>query len=898
MGKLLSHNSSQSLFRHDDINIDHHSQDGISSLNGDKRNIINSQADINYYHSAHDAEISGKVWKSSSSLGSMRVVEKANERRSPGGSSNATLSSISPSRSNSSFQERSTQQFVHMGGKIGSIHPNDNFDNSRRSNFSDANISHGKHQSELQGNWEMSNQSTHRLNQHSLQNGDYRMGKGNSELFRNNTHHSNNQTPPSNNTFSGIHNMSHLENKTSNHYGLNNSNHYSTLHGYSPTLPNQPVPPQQTNMHYQQNIGNTGTSILRPQNQSKLNIGHTIPDQQPMAMDNFSLPPNFNPNQQILFMAVPMRNGNGQMLQPVQMVNIGNGQSTFVVPSHPSLVDPSGINANPSFTGIEKNGIPPQPHYPSGYENGENTNNHRAGGYTTHPIDRGTYSPNMMSNGSSNSNKKKEKRKGKAHSGNKQHVPMFANANTNPIPNQYSGVSSKRSMAVGNDFHAPKTVNDNDDADPQIDLSNSPPASDTITALYHSTHRPPLSSLLGHVRRLSRDQVGCRLLQQSLDEDGPNAATAILNEGLPFLTEAMTDPFGNYLFQKILEKITADERLILVTTVGPRLVNAALNLHGTRSVQKVVEMSALDNSADTNSRSEKGSVAEIVTSALAPSAARLCIDSHGNHVIQRILQKLPHNHSKFVFDAVAQSVGDVARHRHGCCVIQRCLDSPPSPARSNLVKRIVEKSLDLMQDAYGNYVVQYVLDVCGDDEAGAVCESVVGKIGLLAIQKFSSNVMEKCLERSSDRVRELHLQELSSPDKIRELMIDPFGNYVVQKALSVANHSQAVRLVEAMRPHLPGMRNTAGGRRIVAKISRRFPRFDPSIGIGMENGNKIPLDHQSQAYRVHQHVNYPLSISMGYINTPDPGLATMNGASLPIGHDADHHNHLANARRT
>jgi hypothetical protein len=321
-------------------------------------------------------------------------------------------------------------------------------------------------------------------------------------------------------------------------------------------------------------------------------------------------------------------------------------------------------------------------------------------------------------------------------------------------------------------------------------------------------------------------------LQQSLDDGDSRAATAILHEGLPFIAETMTDPFGNYLFQKILEKITAEERLLLIRTVSPRLVNAALNLHGTRSVQKVVEMTIADDATP----AQKDAAAEAVTKALTSAAARLCIDSHGNHVIQRILLRLPHKHSKFVFDAVANSVGDVARHRHGCCVIQRCLDSPSSLARSNLVRRIVEKALDLMQDAYGNYVVQYVLDVCGDEEAAAVCESVIGKVGLLAIQKFSSNVMEKCLERSSDWVQDDYLKELSMPDKIRELMTDPFGNYVVQRALSVATHAQAVRLVEAMRPHLTGIRNTAGGRRIVAKICRRFPNFSLNVVCSSSNG--------------------------------------------------------------
>jgi len=468
----------------------------------------------------------------------------------------------------------------------------------------------------------------------------------------------------------------------------------------------------------------------------------------------------------VFYMAVPMQHG-GQVLQPVQVVQLPNGQQTFVIASQQSHHQQHNPGHSHMVASIPGSQSMPNLQHASQYQM------------------IGQMGPTVQQA------KKKDRRNPKGRS-----RDMVGN------------ISEHDSYAVD---------------DPGYDLSN--PPSEAITALYQSTRRPALSELLGHVRRLSRDQVGCRLLQQSLDEDGPDAATAILQEGLPFLAEAMTDPFGNYLFQKILEKVNDEERLRLISTVSPRLVNAALNLHGTRSVQKVVEVAANDDEA-----------AQIVTRALTPAVARLCIDSHGNHVVQRVLQRLPHPHAKFVFDAVANAVGDVARHRHGCCVIQRCLDSPQSPARSNLVKRIVEKALDLMQDAYGNYVVQYVLDVCGEDEAAAVCESVIGKVSLLAVQKFSSNVMEKCLERSGDRVQELYLQEISHPDKVRELMCDPFGNYVVQRGLAVATHAQAVRLVEAMRPHLPGMRNTAGGRRIVAKICRRFPNFNVDIS-SAGNGN-------------------------------------------------------------
>lgn len=42
----------------------------------------------------------------------------------------------------------------------------------------------------------------------------------------------------------------------------------------------------------------------------------------------------------------------------------------------------------------------------------------------------------------------------------------------------------------------------------------------------------------------------------------------------------------------------------------------------------------------------------------------------------------------------------------------------------------------------------------------------------------------------------------------------------------MASHGHGMKLVEAIRPHLHSMRNTAGGRRIVAKIVKRFPTVD------------------------------------------------------------------------
>lgn len=580
-------------------------------------------------------------------------------------------------------------------------------------------------------------------------------------------------------------------------FGVNVERGHNTIHAFpghsnieAPRTTGHLVGMGLHGMHMQQQ--QLQNNVLQQMSHQQLSQGMEQYMQQPSLQQQ---PPQMTASSpQVLYMAVPTPDGRGQMLQAVQMVQIPGGTQTFVLPAPSQFPQPSDVAAQPMM--VLPSSMPQQPTTVSSLDVNQSG---QWGSIASQQYSRG-----------------------------------------NDMTSQYDvdrGVMMDDYLNSPVDYLNPNArLGSTGGVSPTLSGGN---GADAIASLYSAAQRPSLDALLGHVRRLSRDQVGCRLLQQALDEEGPMAATLILNEGIAFWGEAMVDPFGNYLFQKILEKITAEERVVLIKSVGPRLVNASLNLHGTRSVQKVVELCAVDEAQWPDTRDPiDGTAAEILTAALCPAAARLCIDSHGNHVIQRVLLKLGHRHSRFVFDAVAASVGDVARHRHGCCVIQRCLDSPPTEARSHLVRRIVQKSLELMQDAYGNYVVQYVLDVCGDDDVHAVCESVAGKVCLLAIQKFSSNVMEKCLERASDRVKDLYLQELSDTERIRELMMDPFGNYVVQRALSVATHAQAIRLVEAMRPHLispqpgaphgqrnGGMRNTAGGRRIMAKICRRFPNF-------------------------------------------------------------------------
>ncbi|KAF8128321.1 hypothetical protein K438DRAFT_2000386 [Mycena galopus ATCC 62051] len=84
-----------------------------------------------------------------------------------------------------------------------------------------------------------------------------------------------------------------------------------------------------------------------------------------------------------------------------------------------------------------------------------------------------------------------------------------------------------------------------------------------------------LEDLQGEIPVLCKDQHGCRYLQKKLEEG--------------HFVDLMTDPFGNYLCQKILEYSTDEQRNVICDSIAQDLVKISLNMHGTRAVQKMID---------------------------------------------------------------------------------------------------------------------------------------------------------------------------------------------------------------------------------------------------------------------------------------------------------------------
>jgi hypothetical protein len=147
-----------------------------------------------------------------------------------------------------------------------------------------------------------------------------------------------------------------------------------------------------------------------------------------------------------------------------------------------------------------------------------------------------------------------------------------------------------------------------------------------------------LEELQGNIPSLCKDQHGCRYLEKKLEEGVPEHQDMIFRETFGHFSDLMsgasvfllrlvtncgcsiTDPFGNYLCQKLLEFSTDEQRNVICKTVTQDLVNISLNIYGTRAVQKMIDF-----------LSTRMQASEVALNALLPSLipqeCRLIIDT-------------------------------------------------------------------------------------------------------------------------------------------------------------------------------------------------------------------------------------------------------------------------------
>ena len=263
------------------------------------------------------------------------------------------------------------------------------------------------------------------------------------------------------------------------------------------------------------------------------------------------------------------------------------------------------------------------------------------------------------------------------------------------------------------------------------------------------------------VEILAFDQAGCRMIQKLLEErqaiegDKGCFAASLVHVMIDIMPDVMTNQFGNYLCQKLIEVAPVASLRQLVKACLHSLVEVSMDLHGTRAIQTLVEVLG---------RTPQACHKEILMIGAEMSQYIFDLSTHpnGNHVIQAFLLTFKASdrpedadeegaeayaaYTQFIYAACMAYCDQIGSDKHGCCVMQRCLEKGLTSQKLALADVIISRIHFLIEDPYGNYLVQNVLKLKNSVRNDQILNFIAGDFVRLSQLKFSSNVIEKCLE--------------------------------------------------------------------------------------------------------------------------------------------------------
>ena len=319
---------------------------------------------------------------------------------------------------------------------------------------------------------------------------------------------------------------------------------------------------------------------------------------------------------------------------------------------------------------------------------------------------------------------------------------------------------------------------------------------------------------------LIMDQNSSRLLQNKLRKDQKYTNDVFFpylhqNYSEKEFINLICDQFGNYLFQVVLDVLSIENLEIFLNIIQNNFYEIGINSFGTRVLQRLITI--ID---------DKLIILNKFNQILFNSIDKLILTSHGNHIIQKFLEKITYPKNELVYNYILSNFFTVSTNKYGCCTIQKCLQISPSHIREKILNLFFENIFVLLCEQYGTYVFQYIIENEPLDLKLKTIQKILPELLNICKTKYSSNAIEKCLEFNCKEIHLILLEKiLEKEENVIELITNPFGNYIIQKALCVCDNKSYEYLLKVIGNNFSEIKKLSFGFKLISKLLSTHQRL-------------------------------------------------------------------------
>ena len=309
----------------------------------------------------------------------------------------------------------------------------------------------------------------------------------------------------------------------------------------------------------------------------------------------------------------------------------------------------------------------------------------------------------------------------------------------------------------------------------------------------------------------SQYQNGCRYLQDYLTENAndKDLIKAIFEKVLEHIKDLSKGQFSHYFVKKILTLLDEVQIFQLIQFLSPVIEDISTNQYGTKVIQDLIDI--------INTEKEYFFLLKILT----PYIKELIIDLNGMQIVYKLITK--HKNVQIIENIICTNIKEISLSKKGSNFLIKYFEFADEESTLNIKKCILLNLTDIITDQFGNYIIQCILLKYNSDIVKDFVEEIKNNIIYFSNNKFASNAVEKCFQRED--IKNDIIELFMKKEIFEKIILDKFGNYVVQKAIASGNDNQKKILIDLLISFIPKLKNKYFGQKLLSKIEFYYPNF-------------------------------------------------------------------------
>ena len=339
-----------------------------------------------------------------------------------------------------------------------------------------------------------------------------------------------------------------------------------------------------------------------------------------------------------------------------------------------------------------------------------------------------------------------------------------------------------------------------------------------------------IQDITSQLQSLAKKQIGCRYLQKLIASSQEDIVNKYFFPHLypAKLLELCQDFFGNYFIQKLIPYLSQENLSSISFLLLSHFPKLSTDPHGTRVIQAL--------------NSQVAHIPILLTQ--FTNAMKMCIpqlinDHNGSFVLLHYASCVPYPNNDIVYQYLNKNIVEVATSPYACCTLQKSIDIANDLQRETLLNTIAEYSMYLVSNQFGNYVIQFALTKNNIKVNDKIAAGLIQNIIFFSKQKYSSNVIEKCFDYCSPKMKEVIINKLCDENNIKELLRDMYGNYVLQKAILNSKENIKNYFLNIIVRDINNLQYLTFGQKLITKLILTFPELRLAVNFNMMSGSNF-----------------------------------------------------------